>query len=158
MSCSYKLSEAEVVSAMKLHGKGSDFSLVVFVVVAISLVLIGIFTKYTTIGFGAAAGGIIGYFFMLMLVIPFNAKRQYRQHRALQNEITMMLLEQGINFKSKSGESKLQWSDIHRWKYAKGIYLLYITTNMFHIVPERVLSSETNFNKLLGEHIGPKKS
>jgi hypothetical protein len=69
----------------------------------------------------------------------------------------MLLSEQGINFKSESGESKLQWSDIHKWKYGKGIYLLYITSNMFHMIPSRILSNESEFSKLLGEQIGPNK-
>jgi len=67
--------------------------------------------------FGGAVGGLIGYFAVLFLLIPFNAKKQYRQHRALRNEITMLLVEQGIHFKSESGESKLQWPDIHKWKF-----------------------------------------
>ena len=69
----------------------------------------------------------------------------------------MLLSEQGINCKSDYGESKLQWTDIYQWKYAKGIYLLYITSNMFYIVPSRVLTSEADMNILLTNNIGPKK-
>jgi hypothetical protein len=158
MSCSYKLTEPEVVNAMQLNGRGSNKTLVALVIVGVALVLVGIFSEFKALGFGGAVGGLIGYFAVLFLLIPFNAKKQYRQHRALRNEITMLLLEQGISFKSESGESKLQWSDIHKWRYGKGIYLLYITSNMFHMVPSRVLSNESEFSKLLGEHIGPRKA
>ena len=158
MSCSYKLTEPEVVNAMQLNGRGSNKTLVALVIVGVALVLVGIFSEFKAVGFGGAVGGLIGYFAVLFLLIPFNAKKQYRQHRALRNEITMLLLEQGISFKSESGESKLQWSDIHKWRYGKGIYLLYITSNMFHMVPSRVLSNESEFSKLLGEHIGPRKA
>lgn len=158
MNCSYKLTEAEVVSAMQLNGRGSNKILTALVTVGTALLFVGIFTEYKALGFGGGVGGIIGYFAVLLLLIPFNAKRQYRQHRALRNEITMLLSEQGINFKSESGESKLKWSDIHKWKCGKGIYLLYITSNMFHMVPLRALSNESELSKLLGEHVGPKKA
>ena len=158
MTCIYKLTEAEVVSAMQLNGRGSNQTLVALVLISVALVLVGIFTEHKAIGFGGAVGSFIGYFAVLLILIPFNAKRQYRQYRALRNEITMLLSEQGINFKSEYGESKLQWCDIHKWKYGKGIYLLYITSNMFHMVPSRALSNESELRKLLGEHIGPKKA
>ena len=152
MSCSYKLTESEVVKAMQLHGRGTNKTLVVLSIVGFALILLGAFTDYKAIGFGGAVGGFIGYFAVLYLLIPFNAKRQYKQHRALKNEIHMALSEQGINFKSESGESKLQWSDIHKWKNGKGIYLLYITSNMFHMVPSRALSSENELIKLLSQN------
>jgi len=158
MNCSYKLTELEVVKAMQLHGRGSYRTLAVLTTIGISLLFLGVFTEYKVISFGGAIGGLVGYFATLFLLIPFNAKRQYKQHRALKNEISMLLSEQGINFKSESGESKLQWGDIHKWKYGKDIYLLYITSNMFHMVPSRALSNEGELTKLLGEHVGPKKA
>ena len=154
MSCSYKLTEPEVVKAMQLHGRGTNKTLVALSIVGFALLLLGALTDYKAIGFGGAVGGLIGYFAVLCLLIPFNPKRQYRQHRALKNEIHIALSEQGIDFKSESGESKLQWIDIHKWKKGKGIYLLYITSNMFHMVPSRALSTENELSKLLSQNVG----
>ena len=154
MSCSYKLTEVEVVKAMQLHGRGTNKTLALLSIVGVALVLLGIFTDYKAVGFGGALGGLIGYFAVLYLLIPFNAKRQYKQHRALKNEIRMALSEHGIYFKSESGESKLQWGDIHKWKNGNGVYLLYITSNMFHMVPSRALSNENELLKLLSENVG----
>jgi hypothetical protein len=148
MSCSYKLTEAEVVKAMQLHGRGTNKTLVALSIVGVALMPLGIFTDYKAIGFGGAVGGLIGYFAVLHLLIPFNAKRQYKQHRALKNEIRMALSEQGIDFQGESGESKLQWGDIHKWKNGNGVYLLYITSNMFHMVPSRALPNENELSKL----------
>lgn len=156
MICSYKITETEVVNAMRIHGRGSNKKRVFLAVIGLMLVLVGAFTEYKAIGFGGAVGGVIGCFSIHLLFIPFNAKKQYSQNRALRFEITMSLLEQGINFKGDSGESNLLWSDIHKWKYGKGIYLLYITSNMFHMVPSRALSNENEFSRLLGENIGPR--
>lgn len=103
MHCSYTLTRNEVVSAMQQHSRGSDLTIIIMVTIAVSLLLVGIFTEYNVMAF-AAIGGVIGYFLVLLLVIPFNAKKQYKQHRALRNEITMLLSEQGINCKSDYGE------------------------------------------------------
>jgi len=154
MNASYQLSESEVVNAMQLHGRGSKKTLAFLAMVGAALVLLGSFTTYKAIGLGGAIGGVVGYFAVLFIAIPFNAKRQYKQHRALRNEITMIASEQGINFKSESGESKLQWDDIHKWKFSQGIYLLYITSNMFHMVPARALSDEGELDRLLSAHVG----
>lgn len=156
MNCSYKLNESDVVSAMQLHGRGTDRTLIALTIVGIVLVLVGAFTNYKAIAFGGAIGGLIGYFAVLCLLIPFKAKRQYKENRALRHEISMTLSDQGVNFKSESGESKLQWNDIHKWKEGKGIYLLYITSNMFHMVPSRALSNENELSKLLSENVGTK--
>ena len=154
MLCSYKLSESEVVKAMQLHGRGSNKTLAVLIIIGIAFVLIALLTKYKALGFVAVAGGIIGYLSVQFISTPIRAKKQYRQHRALRNEITMSLAEHGINFVSESGESKLQWSDIHRWKLGNGVYLLYITSNMFHIIPVRAISNRNEFDELLSTHIG----
>jgi len=156
MLCSYKLSESEVVKAMQLHGRGSNITLAVLVIIGFAFVLIALLTKYKALGFVAVAGGIIGYFSVQFILTPIKAKKQYRQHRALRSEITMSLTENGINFASESGESRLQWSDIHRWKLGNGIYLLYITSNMFHIIPARAISKKNEFDELLNTHIGAK--
>jgi hypothetical protein len=146
-----------MIKAMRLHGRGSNAALAVLAVVGFSLILVGLFTDYKAIGFGGSIGGLVGYIVVLYLLIPFNAKRQYRQNRSLRHEISMSLSDQGIEFKSESGTSKLQWTDIHKWKYANGVFLLYITSNMFHVVPLTALPNETELLKLLNENIGPKK-
>lgn len=158
MDCSYKLSESETVKAMQLHGRGARSTLIFLCVIGIILILVAIFTEYKIIFIGSVVGGVSGYFFVLFCLIPFKAKKQYKQNRALRNEISMKVTEQGVKFESESGESKLKWSDIHKWKSSGGIYLLYITSNMFHIVPSRVLQNEERLEIFLNDNIGRKKA
>ncbi|MCF6262717.1 MAG: YcxB family protein [Xanthomonadales bacterium] len=158
MDCSYKLSELENVQAMQLHGRGARNTLIILIFIGIILILAAIFTEYKIIATGSVVGGVSGYFLVLFCLIPFNAKKQYKQNRALRNEITMEITEQGVNFKSESGESKLKWSDIHKWKSSGEIYLLYITSNMFHMVPSRALPNEEMLEMLLNNNIGGKKA
>lgn len=158
MTCNYTLTESELINAMQLSRKGSyKARIILFIVSTVLLILISIFTKYSEIGIYAFVGGLIGYFISIFLIIPYSAKKQYRQRRGLRNNINMNFSEQGINFKSEHGESIWQWRDIHKWKYSKSIFLLYISSNMFHIVPSRVLHDETEFKKLLNKHIGSRE-
>lgn len=156
MSCSYKLSETEVVKAMQLHGRGSNMTLTVLVMIGVALSLVALLTKYKALGVVAVSGGVIGYLSVQYILAPIRAKKQYRQSRALRNEITMSLAAHGIDFTSESGESRLKWSDIHRWKFGSGVYLLYITSSMFHIVPEKAISNKNEFNDLLNANVGAK--
>ena len=158
MNCSYSLSEREVIKAMQLHGKGSRKNLVILALTGTLLFAIGFSTGHRVLSIGGLIGGISGYYCVLFLLIPFNAKKQYRQNRAVRNEISMQMEEQGITFKSESGESRLQWRDIHKWKFTPGVYILYITNNMFHIVPAKALPNEQLFSGSLTEHIGPAKA
>lgn len=158
MNCSYTLTESDVVKAMQLHCRGARSTLIVLVLVASVVLLLGILSGYKAVGIGAAVGGLIGYFCVLYLVTPFNAKRQYKQNRALRAEIYMHLSSQELGFKAETGESKLLWSDIHKWKYAKGVYLLYVTSNMFHMVPSRALANENELTHLLSQHVGSNKA
>lgn len=155
---SYTLTECEVVKSLQLHGRGTNTTLIALSILVIALILLGIFTQWKTIGFGGAVGGLIGYFATVYLIIPFNARRQFKQNRALRVEMVLSLSEQGIVFKAEAGESKLQWGDVHKWKYSSGIYLLYITSNMFHMVPSRALDDENELSSLLLKHVGLRKA
>ncbi len=158
MNCNYKLSEAETVKAMQLHGRGAKSTLIILCVMGIILVLTAVFTEYKVIAISSLVGGVLGYFLVLFGLIPFNAKKQYKQNRALRNKITMEMTDQGVNFKSESGESKLKWNDIHKWKFSSGVYLLYITSNMFHMIPSRVLQNKETFEAFLNNNVGEKKA
>lgn len=157
MNCSYKLSESEVVKAMQLHGRGSKNALIILCVIGIILILIAVFTDHKAIAIAAIVGGILGGSFVFFGLTPFKAKKQYKENRALKNKITVEMIDQGVNFKSESGESRLKWSDIHKWKSSKGIYLMYITSNIFYIVPSRALKSEESLEALLNKNVGSKK-
>lgn len=157
MNCSYSLSERDVVKAMQLHGKGSRITLRALVLVGFFLAVAGVLTEHKTLSFAVLIGGIVGYYSVLFLLIPFNAKKQFKQNRAVRNEISLEMTGRGIIFRSESGESRLEWCDIHKWKCGRGVYLLYITSNMFHMIPAKALPNEQVFSVALTENAGPAK-
>lgn len=155
MKFSYTLDEKEVVKAMQLHGKGTRKVLAVLVTLGLAIIAAGTVAGHVYLSLAAVACGALGYFAVLHLTIPFNARKQFRENRAIRNEIAADATQDGVSFKSDSGESRLQWSDIHRWKGGNGIYLLYVTSHMFHIVPARAIPAEPQWVELLSTHVGP---
>ena len=157
MRCIYKLSKSEVIKAMQLHCKGTRRTIKAASILGAALLLVGYFTEYKTFGYGSAVGGLLGYFTVLFLLIPINASRRFDLHRTLNAEISFFISEQGIRFKSEMGENKIQWSDIRKWRYGKGMYLFYINNSMFHMIPSRVLSDESELCYFLNKFAGPQR-
>ncbi len=96
------------------------------------------------------------YFF----IIPFNARRQYRNHTLIQKPVTFTLTDSGYMLKTDKGEYHIQWTDLVRWKANKAYILLYIALKLFQIAPRRLEKEEFDINKferILPEHLGPPK-
>jgi hypothetical protein len=158
MQIKYKLTEQEVIKAMQFHGRGSNKMLIFLTIAALFLLFTGLFTEHKVAGFLGFIGEVVGYFSVLFFLIPAKAKKQYKLNRVLRNNIKLSILDDGFKFKNEIGESKLHWADIQKWKYSGEIYLLYISSNMFHIVPSKAFPSDCDLSKILSEHVGPKKS
>ncbi|MGK0272387.1 MAG: hypothetical protein ACI88H_003058 [Cocleimonas sp.] len=158
MKCSYTLTEAEFISAMIIHGRGSNLTQLWLVIAGIILLLISTFTSYIFIPLGIAILGCLAYFGLINLVIPYQAQKQFKKNKILSKKTSLLLTEQGINLKNKSGEKKLQWQDIKNWKCDNGVYLLYLNKQSFHTVPVKPLPDQFLFDKLLLQHLGKKLS
>ena len=158
MKCSYTLTEAEFISAMTIHNRGSNLTQLWLVIAGIILLLISTFTNYVFIPLGIALVGCLAYFAYINLVIPYIAKKRFKQNKALREKTLLVLTEQGITLKNQSVENKLQWQDIQNWKCDKGVYLLYITNHFFHTIPVKALPDQVLFDKLLLQHVGKMKS
>lgn len=154
MKFCYTLDEKEVVKAMQLHGKGTRKTRAVLIVLGLAIIASGAVAGHVYLSLAAVACGVLGYFAVLCLTIPFNARKQFRENRAIRNEIAVDVTQEGVSFRSDSGESRLQWSDIHRWKGGSGFYLLYVTSHMFHIVPARAIPAESEWIALLSARVG----
>ena len=158
MKCSYTLTEAEFIRAMSIHGRGSNLTQLWLVIAGIILLLISTFTDFIFIPLGIAIIGCLAYFALINLVIPYKAKKHFKQNKALKEKTSLLLTEQGINLKNQSGEKKLQWQDIQKWKCDEGVYLLYVNNNFFHTVPVKALPDQVLFDKLMLQHVGKQKS
>ncbi|WP_336986330.1 YcxB family protein [Altererythrobacter aquiaggeris] len=73
------------------------------------------------------------------LIIPWNARRHYRQSASLKDEITAQWDAKRIEIKGEHGSLKFDWSDFHRWSEDQAIILLYHSEQAFNAVPKSAL-------------------
>lgn len=77
----------------------------------------------------------------VLYVIPWQAKRHYKQAVALHEEIACWWGKNGIELSSTRGSSKFAWKDFHRWGDSHSLLLLYQSEMFYSVVPKRVLES-----------------
>jgi len=87
-----------------------------------------------------ALGGVaVVLMLMIRLVVPFHARRHYRQSAALRDEIEAEWNEKGIRFSSAHGNSNFAWNEFYRWAENESLILLYQSQMLYNIIPKRVL-------------------
>ena len=88
--------------------------------------------------------------------IRYKAIRVYRQHKALQRPIHLESTAVGLYGENETGHSTTPWTDYLRWKEGKTLFLLYVSDQMFHIIPKRFFNSEsdiTEFRNVLAANV-----
>jgi len=85
------------------------------------------------------------------LVIPWQARRVYRQHKALHEPITIDTSADGLQFTQCNGQSFVPWSYFSKRRHDKRLIVLYRTKNMFQLVPSHFFRSTEDFNGFLSE-------
>ncbi len=156
MRANYKLTQGEVVKAMQLNSQFSKTILVIFVAVALALLFLEWTIGFAGLIYYVLGGAIIGACTVLYLMVPWSAKKQYLNDPYYAHEISLNLSESGLELKSHDWEAPLKWSDLQQWKHGKGMYLLYIDSNVFYMVPERALPDSELFAAQITTHLGPK--
>lgn len=156
MECSYKLTESEVLKAIQVHAK--PIKLFLLVLFGITLALVGILPNTENYALLFSILFAIAYFLAVFVMPSLEAKRLLKENRGFHGEVRLLFSEQSVGIKTETYECKLKWSDIHKWKYSDGIYLLYVTSNQFHIVPSRALEHENELSNLLRKYVSAQKA
>jgi hypothetical protein len=115
---------------------------------------------------GVFGGGlVIGPFAILACwglsyaLLPRRAGRLFRQHRALQKEVSYGWSDAGLTYRAANGSGGMPWEDLHRWAEGKHVFLFYLTDNLFHFVPRRALTdSDAEDLRNLTARLGPRAS
>jgi hypothetical protein len=93
-----------------------------------------------------ASGLLLGAFLILLCwglsyaLMPRRAGRLFRQHRALQKNVSYGWSDTGLTYRGANGSGQIAWEDMHRQAAGKHSFLFYLTENLFHFVPRRALS------------------
>lgn len=81
---------------------------------------------------------------IVAFVVPYKCRRAYEQRKDLQKECTLLPSDEGLSFKSADVEGMKAWSDYLKWKEGKSVFLLYVSDNLYQLVPKRFFATEAD--------------
>lgn len=73
--------------------------------------------------------------------VPRTARRAYRQQAGLRYPASYEWDEHQLRLGSKVGESRLAWDDIFAWHATPDLVMIYLSGNLYHLVPARAFAS-----------------
>lgn len=86
----------------------------------------------------------IAYLMLLPLIVWYKSRRTYRQRRDLHRPLSFSVLDAGLETQTEHSHGMKPWSDYHRWKEGKAIFLLYISDNFFQLIPKHLFANDAD--------------
>lgn len=138
MTHTLTVTEEDVVCAQRLHATPSA-SLSVLLVAGAVIVVVGAYAE-GRLPAGAAIGALAGMFgwlaILFLIIIPYRAKRIYRQQKNLHLKHRFWWDREMVFFRSEDSEGKIRWSDLTKVKENRKMLLLYHSDTLFNMVPK----------------------
>jgi hypothetical protein len=88
----------------------------------------------------------------LGLGIPYRSHRTYQQRKDLQRPCSFSPSDSGLLFSTEGASGTKPWSDYLKWKEGRDTILLYMSDNLYQMIPKRFFASEKDlemFRELL---------
>lgn len=160
MQVQYRISENDYVNTMKLSvGNRMQKLSIVCLLTTVPLIFIAYYTR-SPLREGAimaliacfAAGMMVAY------ILPLIARRDYRKYKAIQGILTVELLDHELRIGAETGETRLAWDKILKWRHNEHYILIFLMPRLFYVVPKSVESSGFNVSMLidkLSQQVGP---
>ncbi len=159
-SARYQLTEDDYLRAGALCARMSVRTRLVIGLIALALVAVALAGPAGPRA--AAVGGLIGGVVALALIrgalSPWMLRRHYRRYKAIQDEQAIMLTDDGLQFTSINGDTRLRWDRILKWRKGEAYFLIFVMPRMYFIVPLRVAEQGFDVAGLeaaLLRHVGP---
>jgi YcxB-like protein len=82
----------------------------------------------------------------------------FKKEASLKLKNTIVISEEGFETLNATGKSTLNWSAFIRFTETRNIFMLYVQSRMFHLIPKHALSPEDvdGLRELLKRHISTK--
>ena len=167
MKVQYRITEDEYADVARFHAWRHFIarpSTMMLIASGIALVLVGIglWTRWINGQIFVFAIVIFSmlYAFNLFIRVPSQARRHYRQYKAIQELITAELTDAGIRFSNSDGDGVLPWSKLLQWRQNDRFVLIYGMPILYYIVPKSIERQGFDVPLLirrLAEHVGPER-
>jgi len=76
-----------------------------------------------------------------LIGFPLRVRRTYRQRKDLQRPCKYLPSEAGLGFETEGAQGTKSWGDFVKWKEGRSVFLLYISDQMFQVVPKHFFPS-----------------
>ncbi len=143
MTHTLTVTEGDVVCAQRLHATPKT-SLSVFLVVVAVIIVVGTYAG-GLLSAGAAIGGMVGMLgwlaILFFIIIPYRAKRIFRQQKSLHLNHKFWWDNEMVFFQSEDSEGKIRWADFTKVKENRKMLLLYHSDTLFNLVPKHCFST-----------------
>jgi hypothetical protein len=143
-----QLREEDVVAASRAHlwlhftHPGALIVLGVVILIVCALIVVdsaaGRFDPFLP---GGMALGALMLALIWFWSVPRASRRAYRQQAGLRYPTQYEWDEAQFRVRSQAGESRLAWDDIFAWHATPDAVMIYLSGNLFHLVPERAFAS-----------------
>ncbi len=112
------------------------FAVIDFLILALSVCALVAYPSWIM------AGAAVALVLWLLVLIPWSAKKNYKQYKALAEPMTIEVRDDGLFFKRINGEGLVPWSEIVKWRQNDKLLLLYPANNVFHLVPRHFFTTQ----------------
>ncbi len=95
-----------------------------------------------------ALGGLLYLILSFGIWVPYKARRTFRQYKAIQAPFTWRITDAELHVESERGSAVVPWSDFIKWRRGCGLFLIYPNDSIFHLLPDRLLSSKDQIRQI----------
>lgn len=151
MSTKYRISEDDYVSAMRLFGKLTSRKIAVLSTLVLFLMTLAVFgsPEAQGAGIGGVAGGLLVLVITRYIISPIMGRGHYRKYKAMHEEFSVELLEDGVRFVTKNSEWKISWDSILKWRQNDAYILIFPMPRIYYILPKSVAADGFDIPSLL---------
>lgn len=156
VSITLNITQADVLAAQRLHWKSNRNKL--SIIVSYVLTLIPAFYCYTQNQWVLACLWLIVPRIWLAVfwwvVLPRQARQQYLRQIHLHQPQTLSWDTHSLTFRTVHRSGKIGWGELVKYRENHNIVLLYVTDNLFQILPKRCFDSEAALASFR-QHVAP---
>lgn len=135
------IKEADYVAAQWLHIKPRPvFAVVGILLLVLAAALLIHKLDWTLI---VALSILVG---SLFIARPYQARRTFRQYKALAEPMSIEVRDDGLYFRRETGEGLVPWSHIRKWRRDSKLLLLYPASSLFYLIPSHLFENDAAFS------------
>jgi YcxB-like protein len=149
----YRISEDDYVKATKLYGKLTPRSIAVLLVAMLLLVCLIVFgsTVVQAAGISGLVTGLSIFFLGQYVLSPWIARRHYRKYKAIQEEFSIEIMDDGFSLRTADSDAKIKWANVLKWRHNDEFILVFPMPRIYYMVPKSLATSGLDIALLIAK-------